>query len=162
MRGCSCGKKDPASEEAGYKKLFARRLNGSEQRAQTRGILSPRTRFDATGNVYRVRLRDSNGFSDIFRRQSARENNSSIARRRPRQTPIQRAARTAVQPARKTIEQNSVRAPIPRKTFRPKSFLHAHSLNHAMRSPQHRQSAYWPATKSPKKSQGASATTTGE
>ena len=80
-------------------------LDGGKQRAQSRGILAAGPRFDAAGHIHGVRLGDANGLGDIFRRQAARQDDSSIAPRGARQFPIQRAARAAVQTARESIEQ---------------------------------------------------------
>ena len=113
--------------------LFARGFHGGKQCAQTRGIFPTRARLDAAGNIDSIRFGDSDSLGDILRRQTARQNDPAITPRRTRQIPIERAARTAVQSTRKSVEQDSVSAAKPRKTRRPESSLHLHSFDHAMR-----------------------------
>ena len=89
-----------------------RSLDSGKQSPQARGVLPAGARFDAAGDVHGVWLGDSNGLGDILRRQAACQNDAAIAPRGARKIPIERAARTAVQFARESIEENSVGAPV--------------------------------------------------
>src|SRR5882724_7003835 len=101
--------------------LFARGFHGGEQCAQTHGIFPAGTRLDAAGKIHSIRFGDSDSLGNILRRQTARQNDPAITPRRTRQIPIERAARTAMQSTRKSVEQDSVSVAKPRKTRRPKA-----------------------------------------
>src|SRR5216684_6774040 len=125
-----------ATLKGGATRLSARAFHGSEQRAQTRGIFPSGTPFNAARDVHGIRLGNSDSLGDILWRETARQNDSAITPRRPRQIPIERAARATVQPPRKSVEQNRIGTMEARKTCRAKSSPHLHGLNHAMRARQ--------------------------